>query len=62
MSHLLAAADAGEAERVFNALADGGTVRMPLHSTFFADRWGMLTDRFGIPWMVNCEKAAQKAA
>lgn len=45
-----------EAERVFNALADGGTVRMPLDKTFFAARFGMLADRFGIPWMVNCEK------
>jgi PhnB protein len=45
-----------EAERVFNALADGGAVRMPIAETFWARRFGMLTDRFGIPWMVNCEK------
>jgi PhnB protein len=47
-----------EAERVFHALADGGNVRMPIEETFWAVRFGMLTDRFGTPWMVNCEKAA----
>ena len=45
-----------EAERVFNALAEGGEVRMPLEKTFWAARFGMLVDRFGTPWMVNCEK------
>lgn len=47
-----------EAERVFNALADGGSVRMPLGETFWAKKFGMLTDRFGTPWMINCEKPA----
>jgi PhnB protein len=42
------------AERVFNALADGGTVKMPLTQTFWAERFGMVIDRFGTPWMVNC--------
>jgi PhnB protein len=46
----------GEAERVFHALAEGGTVRMPIQETFWALRFGMLTDRFGTPWMINCEK------
>jgi len=50
--------DAAAAERVFHALAEGGTVQMPIQETFFAARFGMLIDRFGIPWMVNCEKAA----
>ena len=50
--------DPAEAERIFNAFADGGTVRMPLGETFWAIKFGMLTDRFGTPWMVNCEKAA----
>jgi PhnB protein len=50
--------DPAEAERVFNALADGGSVRMPLGETFWAKKFGMLTDRFGTPWMVNCEKTA----
>ncbi|UVJ41833.1 VOC family protein [Pseudomonas sp. LS1212] len=45
-----------EAERVFAALADKGSVQMPLEKTFWAARFGMLTDRFGVPWMVNCEK------
>jgi PhnB protein len=44
------------AERVFNALAAGGTVTMPIQETFWAHRFGMLVDRFGTPWMVNCEK------
>jgi PhnB protein len=45
-----------DAERVFDALAEGGTVRMPLEETFWAVKFGMLTDRFGTPWMINCEK------
>lgn len=51
-------ADPAEAERVFNALADGGEVRMPLQETFWAARFGMLVDQFGVPWMVNCETVA----
>lgn len=47
-----------DAERVFNALARDGTVRMPLAETFWALRFGMLIDQFGIPWMVNCERPA----
>jgi PhnB protein len=45
------------ADRVFQALSDGGTVQMPIQETFWAKRWGMVVDRFGIPWMINCEKA-----
>lgn len=45
-----------EAERIFKALSDGGTVRMDLQETFWAQRFGMLTDRFGTPWMVNCPR------
>jgi PhnB protein len=45
-----------EAERLFDALADGGQVTMPLGETFWAQRFGMLTDRFGTPWMINCSK------
>lgn len=44
-----------EAERIFKALADNGTVRMPLEKTFWAERFGMVTDQFGTPWMINCE-------
>jgi PhnB protein len=50
--------DTAEAERVFNALAENGTVQMPLQETFWAHRFGMLVDQFGIPWMVNQEKTA----
>lgn len=48
----LAVADTAEAQRVFGALAEGGEVRMPLAPTFFARQFGMLADRFGVPWMV----------
>ena len=56
MSVALQVDDPNEAERIFAALADNGTVRMPIQPTFWAIRFGMLTDQFGIPWMVNCEK------
>ena len=46
-----------EAERIFGALADSGQVKMPIQETFWAKRYGQVVDRFGIPWMVNCEKA-----
>lgn len=45
--------DTAEAERVFGALSQGGTVTMPIQQTFWAARFGMCVDRFGIPWMVN---------
>ena len=48
--------DPAQAERVFNALAEKGTVKMPFQRTFWAVGFGMLVDRFGIPWMINCEK------
>jgi PhnB protein len=44
--------DEGEAQRRFNALADGGTVQMPLAKTFFSPSFGMLQDKFGVGWMV----------
>ena len=47
-----------EAERVFHALAEKGSVTMPIQETFWAQRFGMLVDQFGIPWMINCEKHA----
>ena len=46
-----------EAERMFAALAEKGNVQMPIQETFWALRFGSVTDRFGIPWMVNCERA-----
>ena len=46
-----------DAERVYAALAEGAeAIDMPLQETFWAQRFAMLTDRFGIPWMINCEK------
>lgn len=48
----LAPATDAEALRLFNALAEGGQVQMPLGPTFFATSFGMLADRFGVPWMI----------
>jgi PhnB protein len=45
-----------EAERIFQALSSDATVQMPIQETFWATRFGMLVDRFGTPWMINCEK------
>ena len=45
--------DASEAERIFAALSEGGNVTMPMEKTFWAERFGMLIDRFGIPWLIN---------
>ncbi len=50
--------DADEAERIFHALAINGEVTMPFGPTFWAHRFGMLKDQFGVPWMINCEHAA----
>ena len=47
--------DVAEGERVFKALSGGGKIQMPFEKTFWAERFGMCVDRFGIPWMVNCE-------
>ena len=48
----LTAADEAEADRLFAALAEGGQVRMPIGKTFFSPRFGMVADRFGVPWMI----------
>jgi PhnB protein len=40
------------ADRAFNALSDGGNIHMPLSRTFFSPRFGMVADRFGVPWMI----------
>ena len=45
-----------EADRIFHALSEKGKVSMPIQETFWAHRFGMLVDQYGIPWMVNCEK------
>jgi PhnB protein len=49
------------AERIFHALAAEGRIEMPLQETFWASRFGAVVDRFGIPWSINCERAAEPA-
>jgi PhnB protein len=51
-------ADAAEGQRVFDALAEGGEVKMPFGPTFWAKGFGMLIDRYEIPWMVNAQDRA----
>ena len=50
--------DVVEAERIFNALAEKGTVQMPFQEYFWALRFGHVVDRFGMAWLINCEKPA----
>jgi len=47
-----------EADRVFNALSEGGKIDLPIGETFWSPRFGMLTDKFGVAWMVNCAPKA----
>ena len=49
--------DPAEADSVFQALAECGTVTVPIQQTFWTVRFGMLVDRFGVGWMINCEQA-----
>jgi len=53
----LMVASPAEADQRFAAVAEGGQVQMPLNKTFFSPRFGMVTDRFGVNWMVICETA-----
>ena len=55
MTLALSVADDAEAKRVFTALGEGGSVQMPLAKTFWTSSFGMLTDKFGVPWMVNVD-------
>jgi PhnB protein len=50
--------DEAKAESVFNALADGGKITMPLEKTFWAPKFGMLEDRFGVGWMLSVQHKA----
>ncbi len=50
--------DVTHAEELFAALAHGGNIQMPIAKTFWAERYGIVTDRFGTPWMINCAAAA----
>lgn len=52
---------ADDARAVFDALAEDGEVTMPLQATFWAAAFGTLVDRFGVPWMINCESASAPA-
>lgn len=47
---------AAQAEKIFDSLSANGQVGMAMGKTFFAERFGMLTDRFGVPWMIVCER------
>jgi PhnB protein len=47
-----------EADRIFEMLAQRGTVQMPIQETFWARRFGMVTDQFGTPWMIQCDQPA----
>ena len=51
--------DTTEAERIFDQLGKDGKVTLPLEKTFWAERFGMVVDRFGIPWLINCEGSDQ---
>lgn len=53
----LAVPDAAEADRVYAALKEGGEVRMEIQETEWAERFAMFADRFGTPWMINCDKS-----
>ena len=55
LSVSISLSDRDKGERIFKALAEGGKTTMPFEKTFWASGFGMCTDRFGIPWMVNCE-------
>jgi PhnB protein len=54
----LSVKDPVDAERIFHELEQDGKVQMALQKTFWSARFGMLIDRFGIPWMINCEQAS----
>ena len=51
--------DPVKADSVYNALSAGGTVHMAIQETFWAKRFAMFVDKFGIPWMINCEKTPE---
>ena len=57
MTLVIEVADDAEAKRVFTALGEGGNVTMPLMKTFWTSSFGMLTEKFGVPWMVSVETA-----
>jgi len=56
ISVFLSIGTTSEADHIFQALAEGGEVQIPIQETFWAARFGMLVDRFGTPWLINCHK------
>lgn len=54
--------DPDDADRLFNALAENGTIEMPMQQTFWSLRFGVLTDQFGIPWTINCARMPEPDA
>ncbi|MGF1538569.1 MAG: VOC family protein [Elainellaceae cyanobacterium] len=60
-SIMLAIDDVEEAERTFEALAQNGTVQMAIQETFWAARFGVLVDQFGVPWMINCDRPGESS-
>ncbi len=52
--------DEAEATRIFDALAQGGNIEMPMAVTFWSAKFGMLTDKYGIDWMINCRLEGQR--
>lgn len=52
----ITARDIPEGQRTFDALSAGGTVTMPFGPTFWSEGFGMLTDKFGVAWIINCEQ------
>jgi PhnB protein len=55
ISLAIGASDPEQAKKVFDNLSEGGSVTMPIQKTYWAEAFGMLKDKFGINWMVNCE-------
>jgi len=62
ISLALGTTDIADAERKFDAMSDGATIVMPMQETFWAERFGMLTDKFGVNWMFNCDKPHDEQA
>ena len=55
---ILSTSDAAAAERIFNCLAENGTIYLPLEKTFWALRYGVVVDQFGLRWEINCEQSS----
>ena len=60
ISLAVGSSDSAAIESMFSKMSEGGRVTMPLQETFWAERFGMLTDKFGINWMFNCDKPQEE--